>query len=381
MEQTSYSHEVFREPKANILLVDDEPASLLALEVILADLGQHLVKATSGESALRCLLDTDFALILLDVKMEGLDGFQTAELIRARRRSRHTPIIFLTAYDLGDFPVARPYSLGAVDYLMKPLVPEIIRAKVGFFVELFQKTEALRRTAEELRRSNQELEQFAYIASHDLKEPLRIMTIYIQLLERAFRDRLDEKTSQYIGHAVGAAQRMKQLVNDLLAYARVGSSTNHLAGEVDCAAAFDQAVANLAAVIGEHRAKISRGPLPTVRGDPTQVVQLFQNLVANAVTYCKDADPVVRAEAVRQNPDWLFSVRDNGIGIDPEYAERIFRIFERLHSKSEHSGTGIGLAICKKIIELHGGSIWVESKPGQGSTFLFTLPARERTVS
>jgi two-component system, sensor histidine kinase and response regulator len=378
MEQTSDLQEL---PQANILLVDDEPASLLALEVILGDLGQNLVKATSGEAALRCLLETDFAMILLDIKMEGLDGFQTAELIRARKRSRHTPIIFLTAYDLGNFPVAQAYSLGAVDYLMKPLIPEIIRAKVGFFVELFQKSEELRRTAEELRRSNRELEQFAYVASHDLKEPLRIMTIYIQLLERAFRGKLDDKTSQYIRHAAGAAERMKRLINDLLAYARVGSSTNHLAGEVDCAAAFDQAVANLAAVIGESRAQISRGALPTLRGDPTQLVQLFQNLIANSVTYCKDAAPIVRAEAIRQSRHWLFSVHDNGIGIDPEHAERIFLIFERLHHKSESSGTGIGLAICKKIVERHGGSIWVESKPGQGSTFLFTLPAQERTVS
>jgi two-component system, sensor histidine kinase and response regulator len=380
MQQTSRMPEVSSEPKANILLVDDEPASLLALEVILADLGQNLVKASSAEEALRHLIDTDFAMILLDVKMPGMDGFEAAQMIRARKKSRDTPIIFLTAYDLGDFPVARAYALGAVDYLVKPLVPEIIRAKVGFFVELFQKTEELRRTAEDLRRSNQELEQFAYIASHDLKEPLRIMTIYIQLLERAFGDQLDEKTSQYIGHAVGAAQRMKRLISDLLTFARVGSSTNYLAEEADCAATFDQAVANLAAMIGEKRAQVSRGPLPIVRGDPMQLVQLFQNLIANSVTYSKEV-PIVRAEALRQNRHWLFSVRDNGIGIDPEFADRIFLIFERLHHKGEHSGTGIGLAICKKIVERHGGTIWVESAPGQGSTFFFTLPALERTVS
>jgi two-component system, sensor histidine kinase and response regulator len=379
MPDVSCIHDVRGEQKAAILLVDDEPGGLLALEVTLASLGQDLVRARSGEEALRCLLDTDFAVILLDIQMPGMDGFETAQLIRARKKSRHTPIIFLTAYDSGEFPVAQAYSLGAVDYLVKPLVPEIIRAKVAFFVELFQKSEEVRRTAEELQRSNMELERFAYIASHDLKEPLRKIAIYIGLLQRALADRLDEKSCQYIRNATDAAQHMKRLINDLLVYGRVGSQTR-LTDEIDCGAAFDQAVANLEAVIQESRAQISRGPLPTVRGDQTQFVQLFQNLIANSMTFCKDAAPTVRTVAIRQSRDWLFSVEDNGIGIDPEYKDRIFQIFERLHHKNEYSGTGIGLAICKKIVQQHGGTIWVESKPEQGATFFFTIPAQERAA-
>jgi len=369
-------------PKANILLVDDQPANLLALQAMLEDLGQNLVQARSGEEALRHLLHDDFAVILLDVRMPGLDGYQTARLIRGRDRSRYTPIIFLTAYETPDLPVATAYALGAVDYLVKPLVPEIIRAKVSGFVELFQKTELvrlqgerLRRTAEELRRSNRELEQFAYVASHDLKEPLRQINIYLRLLERRYRGRLDADADRFIAHAVDAATRLQTLVNDLLAYARIGSQPRAFTA-TDCAAVFDQALANLAAAIQETKAQVTRTPLPTVGADGGQLVQLFQNLIGNALKFCKDQQaPVVRVEARRDANGWLFAVRDNGIGIDPRYAERIFVLFERLHGRGEYPGTGIGLAICKKIVENHGGRIWVESEPGKGATFWFTLPA------
>jgi signal transduction histidine kinase len=423
---------------ANILLVDDQPANLLALECLLEELGQNLVKASSGEEALDWLIDHDCAVILLDVKMIGLDGFETAQLVRRREKTRRTPIIFMTAYETTELRERKAYALGAVDYLTKPLVPEILRAKVQGFVELFQKTEEVKQQAEKLRqmereeyerrlaeeklrqteeryreirklnaeledrvqlrtseleeanrslarevsvrqralaeleRSNLDLEQFAYSASHDMKDPLRKIRIYLQLLERRYRGRLGADADQYIAFAVQAAGRMQSLVSDLLTYARVGSPADSRE-PTDCAAVLQQALANLQAMIQERRAVVTQGPLPVIHANATQLVRLFENLLSNAIKFNKSSQPAVHVEARQEDGRWLFAVRDNGIGIEPRYAERIFTLFERLHAQEAYPGTGIGLAICKKIVERHGGRIWVESEAGQGATFFFTI--------
>jgi PAS domain S-box-containing protein len=233
---------------------------------------------------------------------------------------------------------------------------------------------ARKRAEQELKRSNEELERFAYVASHDLQEPLRTVASFVQLLERRYAEKLDADARDFIGFAVDGAKRMQQLIDDLLAFSRVGRLGGALV-PIAAGLSVDISIENLGAAIAESNALIERTELPVVLGDATQLRLLFTNLIGNAIKFRGPARAVVRISAARDGSFWRFSVSDNGIGIDPQYFERIFVIFQRLHLREEFAGTGIGLAICKKIVERHGGRIWVESEPGKGSTFSFTLRA------
>lgn len=236
--------------------------------------------------------------------------------------------------------------------------------------------ETLAKKADELARSNADLEQFAYIASHDLQEPLRMIAGFTELLARRYQGKLGEDADEFISYVVSGTNHMKDLINALLDYSRVGTKGKPFA-PVDCRAACDHAMGHLALAIAEHGAAIEVGPLPIVMGDEIQVIQLFQNLIGNAVKFHGPEPPRVAVSAQKHNGEWIFAVRDNGIGIDPRYFDRIFTIFQQVHGKKEYPGTGIGLAVCKKIVERHGGRMWVESEDGKGTTFFFTLAARD----
>ena len=245
---------------------------------------------------------------------------------------------------------------------------------MGIVVENSELLQFSLRNAEELRRSNQELEQFAYVASHDLQEPLRMVAGFTQLLAKRYQGKLDKDADEFIAFAVDGATRMQALIKDLLAYSRVGTRGGPFTA-VDCNAALAKVLDNLKAAISDAQATVTQDSLPTVAGDETQIQQLLQNLIGNGIKYHDSRPPQIHVGCARDGDMWRFSVKDNGIGIEPEHAERIFVIFQRLHTQKEFPGTGIGLALCKKIVERHRGRIWVESEPGKGSTFYFTLPA------
>jgi signal transduction histidine kinase len=383
-----------------VLMVDDRPDNLLALEAILQPMGLRLVRANSGEEALKRLLHEDFAVILLDVQMPGMDGFETAAHVKQRERTRDIPIIFLTAISREVQHQLRGYDAGAVDYLAKPFEPEVLRAKVAVFVDLWAKNqllqrqsellarrleerdraqEALARQAVELERSNAELEQFAHVVSHDLQEPLHTLSGFLELLAEEHLGSLDGDGRMYVERAMAGTERMRQLVRDLLAYARVNTREEPFE-DVAMGEIVDNALADLHDRLDEVGYAVTVGELPVVRGDRFQLAQLVTNLTENALKFRGDRPGVLTISANHQDDDWLFAFRDNGIGVDSRYAIHVFTIFQRLHGRDEVAGTGVGLAICKKIVERHQGRIWLESEPGQGSTVFFTIPVRPLVI-
>jgi two-component system sensor histidine kinase/response regulator len=390
-----------------VLVVDDHRETLHAIQALLEAADRTIVTATSGEEALRCLMNGEYAVVLLDVIMPGLDGYETASLIRAREKTRNVPIIFLTSGNREVEHIAKGYAQGAVDYIFKPCVPEILRSKVSVFVELAKKSAALARRnleleatkkelasrAEELARSNADLEQFAYAASHDLREPLRMVSSYVTLLANRYKDRLDDEANDFIEFAVRGVKRMEKLVQDVLAYAQV--SAHRTFESVDCNVVLRNAMARVQAAITISDAAITFDNLPTVGGNESELTRVFQNLLSNALKFRRDVTPEIHISAERRaengvtfphisghegqlsptdHEEWIFSVRDNGIGIESQYWGRIFLLFQRLHSTAEYDGSGVGLAICNKIIDVHGGRMWVKSQASKGSTFYFTLP-------
>src|SRR5688572_13387654 len=362
--------------QANILLVDDRPENLLALQAVLEHPEYNLVKATSGPEALRCLLqEEEFAVIVLDVRMEGMDGFQTAALLRERDKTRHTPIIFLTAQVRDSTHVLEGYSLGAVDYLFNPPEPAILRAKVPVFVELFKQRQELRRQTAALTASNAELESFCYSVSHDLRAPLRHVAGYVQMLQEDCASTLDETGRKYLNAIDKAARKMGALIDDLLSFSRMMRAELHRA-RVNMNDLVKETLQELKLDTQGRKIDWKIDPLPEVLGDRSMLKQVWVNLLSNAAKYTRHCDHAVvhvRCDRTRDG-ELEFSVLDNGAGFDMKHVDKLFGVFQRLHREEEYEGTGIGLANVRRIVHRHGGRTWAEGKLNEGAVVYFTLP-------
>ncbi|KAF3885115.1 MULTISPECIES: sensor histidine kinase [Nostocales] len=381
-----------------ILIVDDEQHNLRILSSTLTQQGYEVQCAKNGELALLTARETLPDLILLDIIMPDMDGYKVCQHLKADAATRDIPVIFLSAFN-ETLNKIKAFDVGGADYITKPFHVEevLVRVKNQLEIRLLQKKlieknallqtenyerqEAQRKLEQitaELKRSNQELEQFAYVAAHDLQEPLRAITSYTQILALEYQDQLDETAIEYVNFIVDGTIRMQQLIQDLLAYSRVGTRGKAFV-LTDSNVVLNQALKNLQVAIAEKHAIITYDHLPIILGDKIQLIQLFQNLISNAIKFHREEFPQVHISAHLKDREWLFSVKDNGIGIKQTYLDRIFEIFKRLHSRQEFPGTGIGLAICKKIVNFHHGRIWAESELGVGTTFYFTFP--DSTIS
>jgi two-component system sensor histidine kinase/response regulator len=364
-----------------LLLVDDHPENLLALEAILEAPGQELVLARSGSEALRHLLHQDFAAIILDVMMPEMDGFETAALIRQRERSRYTPIIFLTALGRGEDALFRGYDVGAVDYLVKPVVPAVLKSKVSVFVQLKRQSELLEQRNLELNAINQELEAFSYTVAHDLRAPLARIDGFSQALLEMQSDRLDEEGKRYLNRVRTGAQRMCRLVDDLLLLSKV---TRHEMrhDQVDLTAMARSIAGDLRTREPEREVEFAIRPNLAAYGDAALLHSALFNLLENAWKFTgKHPEARIEFGETEQDGQRVYFVRDDGAGFDMASSDRLFQAFQRLHSSSDFAGSGVGLATVSRIVKRHGGKLWAESAPEKGATFWFSLsPDRQHAA-
>ena len=411
-----------RRSEAKILVVDDRVDNLVSIEAILEKDNYTIIKANSGKAALKVLLnDHDFSLILMDVQMPDLSGYETATIIYERDKLRNIPIVFITANSYDEDFMFKGYRMGGVDYIYKPINPELLRAKVAVFVELYSKNQQLllqekkllaaneflqkeieeRKVSEErvkllneqlvannenLKQMNEELDQFAYMASHDLQEPLRKIQVFSDKVLKS--NNFDANTEKYFSKIISSSKRMQHLINNLLDFSRHTVSSKDFK-KTPLKELVKNALTELEVEIEKSNARINYEELPVVSAVPGLMQQLFYNLFSNAIKFRKPSvDLVIDVKAEKMNPADLskfikycngnnyykITVQDNGIGFDDKYAEDIFRVFKRLHSYHDFEGTGVGLSICKKIIEKHHGFIKAESKIDNGSTFIIGLP-------
>lgn len=418
-------HHATSKSDIKILLVDDRADNLFSIEAILERDNYTIVKANSGRAALKILLTQhDFSLILMDVQMPDLNGFETAAIIYERDKLKDIPIIFITAHNYDEEIIFKGYKTGGVDYIYKPINPDLLRVKVGVFVELYRKNHQLmqhekrllatnrslqkeieeRKASEEkvrllnekliennahLKAVNEELDQFAYVASHDLQEPLRKIQVFSdKILSKANHD---EETEKYFKKIISSSKRMQSLINDLLSFSRHSLVSTDFK-KTDLGSLVKEAMTELEIEIEKTKARIDFDGMPVLPVIPNLMQQLFYNLIGNAIKFRKrDVSPVIKihSEKMKQqeidrftnNPQsdkyYKISVKDNGIGFDDKYSEEIFMVFKRLHSYHEVEGTGVGLSICKKIIEKHNGFIVAESELDKGSTFIIGLPEKK----
>jgi light-regulated signal transduction histidine kinase (bacteriophytochrome) len=299
--------------------------------------------------------------------MPEMDGYETCRKLKARPESSNIPVIFISALNEAMDKVTA-FEVGGADYITKPFQVEEVVARIAHQLTITQLTE-------ELKRSNAELEQFASIVSHDLQSPLAGMVTLVELMQQEYNRVLDEDGINFLEEIAATGNRMSRLIQDLLAYSRINAKPLEFVS-IDCNLILEEVRANLFFDLSSSGAKIVSGELPMVKGDRTQLLQLFQNLISNAIKFRRpEVTPEIEVAATAEEDQWLITIRDNGIGIPPEKRDRIFEVFHRLHSSEKYPGHGIGLTTCKKIVQRHDGKIWIESQPGEGTTFFFTLPS------
>lgn len=360
--------------KPRVLIVDDVPANLVALDAALDGLDCDLVPASSGQEALRKLLDGSYAVLLLDVQMPEIDGYEVARWARSRDASREVPIIFLTANDERDADVARGYGTGAVDYLFKPFNAHILRSKVQVFLDLHMSRHRLAQAIAAHEATERELEAFSYSVSHDLRAPLRGIEGFTRLVLEDQGDKLDAEGKQHLERVLAAAGRMNALIDDLLELARV---TKHelQRRDVDLSKLAHEALERLATSDSKRNVEVVIGPGLRANADPRLCAVVLENLLSNAWKFTSKR-PDARIE-VGAHPDGIgFFVRDNGAGFDMTQAKKLFGAFERLHSAKDFEGTGIGLATVRRIVQRHGGGVEAEARPNEGATFSFWFSER-----
>jgi len=364
-----------------LIVEDSETDVVLIVEELRRNGFEVQYDVAQAENEFRALLRAKpYSVVLADYNLPQWHGMDALRVLREEKLN--TPLILVSGA-LGDLGAVECIKQGVTDYILKDRLarlPAAVRAAMQerrLREERERAQHDLAKKVEELARSNQELERFAYVASHDLQEPLRMVAAYTELLSERYRGKLDAQADKYIHYAVDGARRMRTLIQDLLEYSRLGRQRLQLV-PVRFEVVVDIAVANLQATIVEHKAVIKREALPTLPSVQSTMVQVFQNLIGNAIKFRNSSPPTIHISAEKGTNEWTFSIADNGIGIAPEFREDIFIIFKRLHTQQEYAGNGIGLAVCRKVIEQHGGRMWVTSEPGQGSTFRFTLPEQTR---
>lgn len=393
-----------------ILIVDDNPHNLKVLYTYLKDAGFEVLVAEDGQAGIEVVENSAPELILLDVMMPKIDGFEVCRQLKANQDTQDIPVIFLTALS-ETINKVKGFEVGGVDYITQPTENEEVVARVRTHLvmrrmarKLQQQNETLQSEIErrkqienklrasrnslqqdnkhlektvvertqKLDSSNQDLEQFAYIASHDLRQPLRKIRMCTEYLSEDYAHCFDDQAREYMGYITRSTDRMYLLIDDLWTYSRIGKLETEET-KVDVAVVVEDCLEDLSIVINEQKAQIEYSNLPEIKANLREMRQLFQNLLANALKFTRDEPPQIKISAEHQGDRYLFAVRDNGIGIEPQYVNKIFQMFQRLHHVAEYEGTGIGLAICEKIVTTHGGKIWVESELDRGSTFYFTL--------
>jgi len=363
------------ESPPDILLVDDTLDNLKVLSRVLMVQGYHIRKALSGKMAIQACQVIPPDLILLDILMPDMNGYAVCEQLKADERTCGIPVIFISALDAG-FDKVKAFDVGGVDYITKPFQVEEVLARVKHQLTIQQLQKDLKQLNQRLVQSNQELEQFAYAASHDLQSPLQSILGYTGIIDLKYKESMQPEVAMYIQKINSAGLRMKQLIQDILGYSRLGTDKQELA-PISCHSVLEEAIENLQEEISAAGAEINYAGLPMVSGDRALLLQLWQNLISNAIKFRSPLivpQVEIKFYAEKSSGYWCFSVKDNGIGIDPKYFYQVFEVFKRLHTYQEYPGTGIGMATCKRIVERYGGRIWLESTVGAGTTFHFTLP-------